>query len=418
MINDEYLLCIEIPLLRDKKGALFCDPFWAKDLKMHLDYIANLSLCCPVIEIVDSSNMAALKKLVSYGFGELTDISSYNIKEAIALHYCNGWFSTFKYFYPNFLIVKNALKPNGIVHTDGAGWPFPAAFYLLPLRVFHRFKWIMIIESTFMMMTKGEKFTFRKFLSHHVHNILLPLCLRCADARIFTHQHYKKMFLKSDERVHVSEYSNLDSEYLIDKAIVTEKFTTLKERKLRLLMACRLIADKGIQVLFDAVEIMQKKGVSAQIDIMGSGDLETACRDFIRVQHGSVTMSFIEPVAYGVDFFKYLASYDVLLLPNLSEEQPRIIFDAFGQGLTIIASDTDGLKQSCKHEVNSIIFARGNAAALAAAIEFAVNNTNKVVEMSLAGLQFAQTKTHQQMHRDRELFLNQVLELSQVKFAL
>lgn len=254
------MLCIEIPLLRHKNGALFCDPFWAKDLKMNMSYIANFSLCCPVIEIDDSSDMIDLKKKISYGFGELTDISSYNIKELVPLHFCQGWFSTFKYFIPNFFRVKNALKPGCIVHSSGAGWPFPISFYLLPLRIFYRFKWIMIIESTFMMMAKGEKFTIRKFLSHHVHNILLPLCLKYADARIFTHQHYKKMFLKSDERVHVSEYSNLDSEYLIDNVTVTEKFTALKNRKLRLLIACRLIADKGIQVLFDAVEILQKKG--------------------------------------------------------------------------------------------------------------------------------------------------------------
>lgn len=110
--------------------------------------------------------------------------------------------------------------------------------------------------------------------------------------------------------------------------------------------------------------------MSAQIDIIGSGDLETACRDYIRTQQGSVTMSFLEPVAYGTDFFRLLAGYDVLLLPNLSEEQPRIIFDAFGQGLTIIASDTDGLKQSCKHEINSILFKRGNATAFAMRLNF------------------------------------------------
>lgn len=408
MINHQYILCIEIPIFRDQHGALLCDPFWAKDLKLHLDYIADLSLCCPVIEQQHDTDMATIKKIISYGFGELEDISSFNIK-LIPLHHCQGWLATFKNFIPNFFRVKNALKQDCIVHSDGAGWPFPISFYLLPLRLFYRFKWIMIIESTFMMMTKGEKFTLRKFLSHHVHSILLPLCLKYADARIFTHHHYKNMFYKGNEHVHIAEYSSLDSDLLIDEVTVEKKITVLKKRKLRFLLACRLIADKGIQVLFDAIEILQKKGVSAQIDMMGSGDLEVACRAFVREQQGSIATSFIEPVAYGVPFFKNLSTYDVLLMPNLSEEQPRIIFDAFGQGLTIIASDTEGLKQTCKHGINSIVFRRGDAAALAEAIEFAVNNTEKVVEMGLTGLRLAQTKTHQQMHRDREQFLSRVL---------
>jgi glycosyltransferase involved in cell wall biosynthesis len=93
----------------------------------------------------------------------------------------------------------------------------------------------------------------------------------------------------------------------------------------------------------------------------------------------------------------------------LQDEQSRIIFDAFGQGLMIIGSNTEGLKQTCKHEINSILIERGNAAALAEAIEYAVDNTNRVVEMGLEGLLFAQTKTHQQMHQDRYSFLSSVL---------
>ena len=408
MITNKYILFSQIPLLKDSTGTIYCDPFWAKELRMHLEYIADLSLCCPVIEAANESELPALKKLITYSFGEVEDISQYHIKALIPLNYCKGWFSTFKNFIPNFIKVKNVLKPDCIAHSDGAGWPFPLSFYLLPLSFFKTFKWIVVIESTFMMITKGEKFSFRKFLSHHIHNLLLPLCLNRADARIFTHDHYKNMFLKSNERVHVSEYSNLDQEFLINEIDVENKNEALKNRKLRFIIACRLIADKGVVVLLDAVKALQKMGVPAQIDIMGSGELEPECRQFIQAQQGAVTMSFVDPVAYGKDFFKYLSTYDVLLLPNLSEEQPRIIFDAFGQGLTIVASDTDGLKQVCKHEVNAIVFKRGDAQALTNAIEFAVNNTDKVVKFGLAGLAFAKTKTHQQMHRDREQFLIKV----------
>jgi glycosyltransferase involved in cell wall biosynthesis len=217
------------------------------------------------------------------------------------------------------------------------------------------------------------------------------------------------MFLKDNEHVHVAAISSLDAEFLIDEVTVKKKFIALKKRKLRFLLAGKLIADKGVLVLLEAVEILQRKDISAQIDIMGNGDLETTCRDFIKAQHGSISMSFVETVAYGVDFFKHLATYDVLLSPNLQDEQSRIIFDAFGQGLMIIGSNTEGLKQTCKHEINSILIERGNAAALAEAIEYAVDNTNRVVEMGLEGLLFAQTKTHQQMHQDRYSFLSSVL---------
>jgi glycosyltransferase involved in cell wall biosynthesis len=409
MINEKYVLFIEIPLLKHPNGKLYCCPFWAKDLKYHFDHIANLSLCCPVIEINDDSDMADLKNKISYGFGELEDISSFDIKELISLHFCQGWFSTLKYFIPNFLIVKNTLKPDCIAHSGGTGWPFPISFYLLVLHFFYRFKWIMIIESTFFKITKNEKFTLRRFMAHHIYSFLLPLCCKYADARIFTHNHYKNMFLKDSERVHVAAISSLDAEFLIDEVSVHKKFKDLNERKLRFIFVGKLIKDKGVLVLLEAINILNRKNVSAQIDIMGNGDLETTCREFVKAQNGSISMSFVETISYGVDFFKHLASYDVLLSPNLQDEQSRIIYDAFGQGLMIIGSDAEGLKESCRNEVNALLTERGNFSALASAIEFATKNPSKVLEMGLNGLSFARSKTHQQMHQDRYAFIQKVL---------
>ncbi len=410
MINNKYVIFIEIAMVRDATGRLFCDPFWAKDLKLHLNYISDLSICCPVIELGINQDIKEVQKLISYNFDVLEEVTSYNFK-LIKLNHCVGWWSVIKNLIPNFIRVNNACKGAEIIHSGGAGWPFPSSFYLLLLRPFYSFQWIMVIESTFFMLQKGEKFNLRKFFGHHLHMTLLPMCAKLADARIFTHKHYKELFLKSNERVLIANATWLDSEHLLSESEAEIKLNNASNHPLKLLFAGRLIESKGVFVLFEAVNILHKNGTVVHIDIMGSGDLEDQCKEFAMKNHGTVTVSFIAPVPYGVPFFKNLSNYDALLLPSLSEEQPRIIYDAYGQGLCIIASNTSGLTEVCVDGENAIIFERGEPQALADAISDGVNDQPNLVKLGMSGLSLARTKTHQQVHIDREQFLNRVLRI-------
>ena len=48
-------------------------------------------------------------------------------------------------------------------------------------------------------------------------------------------------------------------------------------------------------------------------------------------------------LAYGEPFFAMLRGHDLMAVPSLSDEQPRVIFDGFAQALPVIASDTPGI---------------------------------------------------------------------------
>lgn len=406
MIQSKYLLLNSIALIKDQRGRYLCDPFWAKDLTLHLDYIADLHLCCPVIEAGEEDDIDALTKKVSYNFGGMTDISALNLN-IVPLKYSDGWMGVVKGLIPNFFRIKRAIKQETIVHTDGAGWPFPLSFYVLILRWMQPFKWVMIIESTFWMVKKGDPFNPFKSLVHACHQWFLPRCLKAADARIFTHEDYKKQFFDGDEHVHVASYTNLDSEYLTSEAALEKKARQNQGRPLKCLFAARLVKEKGVLVLLDAIKQLSGSNISVQIDLVGSGELEATCREFAQKSYGSVKVNFIEPVAYGPEFFNFISQYDAMVIANLTDEQPRIVFDAFGQGLAIIASDTNGLKTVTKHEENALLFKAGDAAQMAAAIQQAAENPEQMALYGKRGLAFAQTKTHQHMHKSRAAFLQQ-----------
>lgn len=399
MITKPYVLFTRIPLVKDSSGRLFCDRLWAKDLRFHLDYISDFRICCPVLYNNDVQG--------------LDDITEYNIICIYPLKNDYGFGTVVMNLIPNLVGVIKACNEAKIVHSGGAGWAFPLSFYICLLKPFFFFQWVIVIESSdWMFDKKYEKPSLRKLLSHYVHKVVLSRCLEQADARLFTQSFYRNYFLreKTDHTL-IAPAIWIDNTNLISPEIVKKRYLERKEKTLELIFPSRLIEEKGVFVLFDAIAHLDDMGVIVNITIMGSGKLEKECKTFASHEHGNIKVTYRNPVQYGSEFFNALCDYDVVLILNLKEEQPRIIFDAFSQGLGVIASDTNGILDITIDGENAVIYKRGDSLSLANALCHVVKNRELVSEMGINGLNFVEGKTHVQMHLDRQQFFNRVLEL-------
>ena len=50
LIEESYLLCVCVPVSIDRDGRRWTDELWAKDLELHLEYLADLTLACPIVK--------------------------------------------------------------------------------------------------------------------------------------------------------------------------------------------------------------------------------------------------------------------------------------------------------------------------------------------------------------------------------
>jgi glycosyltransferase involved in cell wall biosynthesis len=395
MIENHYVLFTRIPLATDTSGRIYCDPPWAKDLKLHLRYIRKLSVCCPVDTEIDTH--------------ALEDISRIGLQHLFDLRPDHGLKSVIKNLIPNFIKVAKACKSADIVHSEGAGWAFPLSFYIFPLKTFLRFKWIIVIESSFWMLEKGAKASLRQRIEHLAHKEILTRALKNADARIFTQSFYRDYFLGADRRnTLINPATWVDREHLVSPQDLEWRKKHQKDGLLKLIFPSRLEENKGTFVVLDAIKNLKDCSKRVQLTIMGAGTLKKACLDFIGHYKGNIEIKFRDPVEYGRPFFDVIAEHDFVIVPTLQQEQPRIIFDAFSQGVPIIGSDTSGIKDITSLK-NAFLFSRGNAADLAAVITSINVDHDTVLEMGLDGLAYATGKTHAQMHMDREAFLKTVL---------
>lgn len=397
-INKPYILFTRIEVYRTNSGRLFCDPLWSKDLLLHLDYIDDFSLCCPVI--------------ISDDVDGLEDITDYKIKSIYELAKDYGFVSVFKNLLPSFFKVKKACKAAEIVHSGGAGWAFPLSFYILFLKKFYKFKWVIVIESSFWLLAKNDKRTLRNVITHITYKYILRFCVKYADARIFTQSYYRSFFLHEDKRrTLVAAATWIDNANLIAFPTMEKRFSDIENRELNIIFPARLEDYKGVFVLFSAIEILKNHEIPLKLTIMGKGSLENICKEFAAKKHGKVKVNYSNPIEYGMPFFNEIRKYDVLLVPNLKEEQPRIIFDAFSQGVCVIASDTAGNLDITTNSENAIICKSGSSNSLAKAIINASKNRSEVISMAKKGRETVLGKTHVKMHIERHHFLINTLDV-------
>jgi glycosyltransferase involved in cell wall biosynthesis len=109
----------------------------------------------------------------------------------------------------------------------------------------------------------------------------------------------------------------------------------------RLCAAARLERMKGIHLAIEAMPLMATlPGVAFELLVAGTGPEEAALRQLAQGADATSRVSFIGTLGYPEAFLALLRTIDFVLLTNLNDEQPRVLFDAISQGCIPICPDS------------------------------------------------------------------------------
>lgn len=185
--------------------------------------------------------------------------------------------------------------------------------------------------------------------------------------------------LRSAERIIVpsgSEYTRLVRKYpfcarktaIITHGVRGDVSATTASTKYRLLYAGRLVRDKGLEQLIDAMPILRRGHPRVQLFIIGKGKgpyvrklkLRTSRRRVSRIVHwlGHYGYERLQS-AYG--------RFGAVVMPSRAESFGLVALEALAHGVPLIATQAGGLRHFVTREVAQVI-PRVDGAALAAAI--------------------------------------------------
>lgn len=118
-----------------------------------------------------------------------------------------------------------------------------------------------------------------------------------------------------------------------------------KKREKELVFLGRLVSDKGLRVLLEALILLKKQGVNPNLTVIGSGPEEEPLKKFA-VSNELSKVTFIGQ-KIGSDLVSILNEHQIMVVPSLWQEPFGVVaLEGIGCGCVIIGSEKGGLKDA------------------------------------------------------------------------
>jgi glycosyltransferase involved in cell wall biosynthesis len=393
VIDKPYLMVTFIPCFLDEEGKVWLEQGWHHDLVEHLTYLTDFTLCAPKERKAGQPNLLPVvaPKGVRFRFVELPNRST-TLKGILGLP-------------KTVLVLWRAIGNAQIVHSSVIGWPYPLGWIVNPFAVLRGKSFIIVVESSW----RSDRRTLFSRLWNAVKEAAARWSCRHAAVALFTQPAYRDaLYRGAPGRAYVTPAVWINEGDVLSDADALASWETKRSEPVRMLFAGRLVEGKGVGVLLETLRILDQRGVQATVDIIGEGSMREACVAAVgKFTH--VKLSVLDTVPYGAPFFQLVRGYHAVLVPSLSDEQPRIVFDANAQAVPVIASDTPGLRPHVENGRTGWLVDQGKPEVLAAAIELAMAEPEKLRSMGLKSLSAVRGHTHIAMHRTRSHILRRHL---------
>jgi len=390
-----YLLVTNIPFFVESDGTIFMDRLWHRDFVAHLEYVSKLTCAAPLVpKPPDRENLVRL------------DPNVFERSRIVALPPQRAVSSALVALPITFSRIWRAVGRAQVVHAGVGGWPYPLGWPAALCAKLRRRKLFVVVESApWRTSGLGRRPRLIDRIRSAAYEAGARLCCRSATLCLYTQPYYQDSFPTGKHGAAVVAPATwIDDENMLDDAAVDASWNNKLRGHARFLFAGRITAEKGVRVLIEAMRRIDERGLDVHVDAIGTGDLTPALSEAATGLR-TAKLRVLDPVPYGREFFALVDRYHALLVPSLSDEQPRVFFDAAARGVPVIASDTDGLRSLVRHDETGRLIPRGDAAALAAELVEWTGDASAMRSLGKAAVREVRTKTHRAMHSQRSRIL-------------
>lgn len=135
----------------------------------------------------------------------------------------------------------------------------------------------------------------------------------------------------------------------------------------RIVTVARLSPEKGHVVLLEALHLLARRGVRAEVELIGSGDFRDAVAahaERLGIADRVHLVGELEPP----DVIERLRAADIFCLPSFAEGLPVSIMEAMAIGVPVVSTYISGIPELAVHQRTALTVPAGSATALADAL--------------------------------------------------
>jgi glycosyltransferase involved in cell wall biosynthesis len=239
----------------------------------------------------------------------------------------------------------------------------------------------------FVFVAKGVKATIRRWLVGTLYRLALG------------HHNLRVIFQNPDDLAYLARLAHLSEQKV---TIIRGSGTDLTQFRVMpfstdvpvVLLAARLLVDKGIREFVQSAQILRQRGLSAQdarFVIVGKPDPgnPASLRPDELAQWAEEGV--VELWGHRTDMPRVMEAAHVIVLPSYyGEGLPKVLIEAAACGRAIITTDHPGCRDSIEPNKTGLLVPIKNSLALADAIEYLIKNTNELKRMGVSGRALAE----------------------------
>jgi len=402
--NTKYLLVTPRPFSKTSDNLYAVDELWGYDLEAHLSAFPNLHVLAPFDPVYESLKYG-------YVFSQKSTISFNPLP-----NFTSGYECLKKMPKIAVELTRNvkSIKKQDLVQSAGGVQAQVGVLTIVLCTLVRHHRRIIILDGDEVedlevkarlehSAAKKLVLTTMKILINSILQFLIaitPLTFVVGD-RLYS----RYVHLGHVEKIYASWTSK---NRIISVACLEKKALAASTRPyVKLVFAASLFPTKGPDIAIKTAAILDKKGVPITLDMYGAGPMHDELIDLINVHNLSDVVRLRGTVRYD-DFHRLLMGYDILLLPNLSGEQPRVLFDAMTSGVLVVGSDISPLSGVVSSGYNGILCDPGDPESFASAIERLYLNKKQLKALLYNGLLGSKHNTLESMHQQRKSVIQAV----------
>ena len=209
------------------------------------------------------------------------------------------------------------------------------------------------------------------------------------------HRNQKVIFQNSNDRAVLTKVAHLKSRDIVTINGSGVDLARFKPEPLPvgipvIVLASRLLWNKGVQEFIDAARIMRERGVLARFVLVGTPDSASpTCVSPEKVESW-VSEGIVECWGHRKDMETVLAQSNIVVLPSYSEGMPKILLEAAACGRPVVTTDVAGCREAIQCGVTGLLVAPKDAIALADAVEKLLMDVDLASSMGVMGRALAE----------------------------
>ncbi len=210
-----------------------------------------------------------------------------------------------------------------------------------------------------------------------------------------------------DEIQQATKRSNDSFSIISGSGVALNQFTHVPDRNKipKIIMASRLLKDKGVIEFAEAAEILKEKNIQAEFILVGDPDPDNPSSIHSSQLEEWEQKGILECWGYIDNMQDVLSQASIVVLPSYREGFPKVLMEAAACGRAVITTDVAGCRDAIYNGVTGLLVPAKDANSLADAILDLTASPEKFKQMGLEGRKMAEERFDESIVIEKHLAL-------------